>query len=425
MKSEEGVIHCLLMGGNFNEIAFLKAFMFEDLCLARIYEAFEKPDACFVTIWDNPPTVEGMTEADVKQRITEIAKAHYDEMGRSIYDTAHMGRYAASVCEAYRKRRFQAIMSKYSDSSGDDNIIGEMRAEIDELLELTALRVGNSAADLVEKYKNDYPKEADKCGIRFGIDSEIDRLLGGIEAGDLCFIGARPAVGKSAFALQVAKNLVRGGLKVGVFSLEMQERSIYERLLAAESDIPLTLIRSGKSIDKGKLEQGNDKISELKTLYIYSGSFTVGEITQAVKRDKLQVVIVDYLQLVKPDDRYKGVRVSEVGAISHGLKALAMKENIPIIPLVQLNRDIEKREDKEPKMSDIRESGDIEQDASQITFLWDVPGDEIKNSKGFTIAKNRNGELGRVYLAYNGAKMRFISLDSFKPVPDDEPLVFA
>lgn len=404
--SEEGVISCLMQGAKIDEVNFLKAFMIENVLLSRTFRLFEDGAVeDWTGIFANLPQVEGMTEEDTKKRLLEILQ-------NSKYLPSQIGTFANNVVKDYKKRRFKAIASEFAESPGDDKSFSEWQAEIDELQELTERKAGIAASDLVEKYGDDYPKEPDKCGVRLGIDKTLDGYLGGVEGGDLCFIGARPSVGKSAFALQVALNLVSNGYKVGIFSLEMQERSIYERLLASGSGLALNFIRNGQrynNIELNMLESGNDKIRELKNLVLYCGSFTVADIRKYVRRDKLQVVFVDYLQLVTPDRGYKGNRTAEVGQISHDLKGVAMDFNIPIFPLVQLNREVEHRDKKEPVLADIRESGDIEQDASQVVFLWN--DEESNEAKHVKIAKNRNGQLGGVVLSFNGSRQRFISLD--------------
>ena len=147
----------------------------------------------------------------------------------------------------------------------------------------------------------------------------------------------------------------------------------------------------------------------VKNLIFYTGTFTASKVRRIVERDKLDVVIIDYLQLLKSDGHYNN-RASEVGEISHAIKAIAMDFNIPIFPLVQLNRAVEMRDDKEPTLSDIRESGDIEQDASQVIFLWTIPNPNDKDdtsSKGCRVAKNRNGQLGSVRFKFHGEVMKF------------------
>jgi replicative DNA helicase len=192
----------------------------------------------------------------------------------------------------------------------------------------------------------------------------------------------------------------------------MQKDAVYERFLAHQSKVSLSAIRGrrGTSIwEEEELENANRKLREIKNLIFYTGTFTASKIRQIVERDKLDVVIIDYLQLLKSDGHYNN-RASEVGEISHAIKAIAMDFDIPIFPLVQLNRAVEMRDDKEPTLSDIRESGDIEQDASQVIFLWTIPNQNDKDdtsSKGCRVAKNRNGQLGSVRFKFNGEVMRF------------------
>lgn len=410
IHGEEGVICCLMGDAKIDEVNdCLKSFMFEDVLLQRTFKLFADGT---VTEWTgllaNLPKVEGMAEEDIRKRLLGIFR-------NTEFRSHEVRTYAKTVAGAYRERRSKEIVNNYLSGS---ITIDEMRAKIDELLTLEAHNEGTSAPDMAGEYEADYPKEAEKCGVKLGIDSKLDEFIGGVESGDTCLIGARPSVGKSALALQIAVNLARSGKRVGFFSLEMQKRSIYERLLAACSGLAMNLIRSGKTYDNeqlGMLDKGNEKIRELKNLIIFCGTYKVEGIVRCVKKYKLEAVFVDYLQLVKADKDYQN-RTNEVGAISHGLKQIAMDYNIPVFPLVQLNRRSEDRD--EPALADLRESGDLEQDASQVLLLWNAEEDgSVKNIK---IAKCRNGQLGTVTVGFNGGKQQFISINNSRGEKENE-----
>lgn len=412
IHGEEGVICCLMGDAEIDEVNdCLKSFMFEDVLLQRTYKLFEDGT---VTEWTgllaNLPKVEGMAEEDIRTRLLEIFR-------NTGFRPHKVRTYAETVAEAYRERRSREFANKYLSGS---ITIDEMQAGLDELQALEAHNEGTSAPEMAGEYEADYPKEPEKCGVKLGIDSKLDEFIGGVDSGDLCFIGARPSVGKSALALQIAVNLERSGKRVGFFSLEMQKRSIYERLLAAGSGLAMNFIRSGKIYDNEQLEmldKGNEKIRELKNLFIFCGTYKVGDIARCIKKYKLDTVFVDYLQLVKADKDYQN-RTNEVGAISHGLKQIAMDYNIPVFPLVQLNRRSEDRDGKEPLLADLRESGDLEQDASQVLLLWNAEEDgSVKNIK---IAKCRNGQLGTVTVGFNGGKQQFISINNSRGEKENE-----
>lgn len=417
LTDEEAVISSLLVRGqSIEEITYLKPYMFSDRLLGKAYEIFLESFKNgkyedYTSIGGKLSDIEGVPTSIINDRFTELLVS-------GVSTSAMIGRYAENVVIAYKQRRAKDLVEKASFSFGGvDSEISELTEELAALQELTSTKVGKTVAEMAKFYKDDYPKEPGQQGISLGF-RKLDDTLGGIEGGDLCYIGARPSVGKSAFVNQIARNLGRKNLRVGFFSLEMQERNIYERFLANESRIGMGRIRSGQDIqvyEEEGLVKANERLQRVEQIIIYTGSFTATDIRQIVKRDRLEVVIVDYVQLILPEGRYRGNRTAEVGEISHKLKAVAMDFNIPMILLVQLNRAVEMRDTKEPTLADIRESGDIEQDASQVIFLWNKADSNSsdKSQKGCCVAKNRNGKLGRVDMVFKGELMRFV-------IPGDE-----
>lgn len=160
--------------------------------------------------------------------------------------------------------------------------------------------------------------------------------------------------------------------------------------------------------EKERFEMANKSLSKFQIL-ISSGTKTISQIRNECRHQELDCIVIDYLQLVKADVRYQS-RASEVGAISKAIKALAMELNIPIIALSQLNRTSEMRDTKEPTMGELREAGDIEQDASIIILLWNLDSED-KTRKGLKVDKNRQGETGRIVYRFDGGKMRFCETD--------------
>ena len=171
--------------------------------------------------------------------------------------------------------------------------------------------------------------------------------------------------------------------------------------------------------EKKLFDDGNSFLEEKTTLFISDGPRTVSQIRHESQHMEYDLIIIDYLQLLIPESSYRGNRYAEVGEISHGLKALAMDFNIPIIALSQLNRvsASQGKEDKAPTMSEMRESGDIEQDASIILLLWNKTEDGTL--KGCKVAKNRQGKFGELELKYNGALMSFSDMSGYTPTGND------
>lgn len=414
MTSEEGVVSCLLYFNAreiLNSIPFLEPVHFQNRLLGEIFKIFYESHAKGGTedansITEHLSDIEGVPQTDIVAIIGALA-------GQSITSTMAKT-YAANIVKSYKQRVAKNLIERMSFTfDGVDEELTDLIGKLSDLQGIMQEESGMSLADMATMYENKYPKGEEDRGIEVGIP-ELDEILGGTNGGDLCFIGARPSAGKSAFANQISRYFERTEHKTGFFNLEMNKEAIYERLLASESKVTLSRIRglSGNGlnpIEYGNLDRANDNFKKVKNLIFYNGSFTAQKIRQIVEKDKLDVVILDYLQLVKSNGRYNN-RTAEVGEICHAIKAIAMDFDIPIFPLVQLNRAVEMREDKEPTLADIRESGDIEQDASQVIFLWTIPNpndkDDISN-KGCRVAKNRNGTLGSIRLKFNGELMKF------------------
>jgi replicative DNA helicase len=232
---------------------------------------------------------------------------------------------------------------------------------------------------------------------------ELDMVTCGWQPTDLIILAARPSVGKTAFALNLARNAAQE-VPVGLFSLEMGDRQLIQRLLSSESGIYMWNIRNGK-IDneqmKNLYETGIKPLAKSKIFIDDTASIRLSELRakarRMVNKDGVQIIFVDYLQLMRADER-ESRKDLEIGQISAGLKAMAKELNIPVVALSQLSRDVEKRAG-EPKLSDLRESGAIEQDADLVMFLWKPSEAEIAENAELSkvcnvkIEKNRNGTL--------------------------------
>ncbi len=239
---------------------------------------------------------------------------------------------------------------------------------------------------------------------------DLDMKINGLNKSDLLLVAARPAMGKSAFALNIGLNVAKKYKKtVAIFNLEMSREQLVMRLLASESFIDLKKLATGKLTDEEwtKLTMAADALSQTDIRIDDNPSVTVAEINAKLRRlDNLGLVIIDYLQLMQGSGYGKASdnRVQVVGDISRSLKIMAKELNIPVICLSQLSRAVESRTDKRPIMSDLRESGAIEQDADSIMFLYrDEYYNENTEDKGIAeciVSKNRHGETGTVKLQW-------------------------
>jgi replicative DNA helicase len=255
-----------------------------------------------------------------------------------------------------------------------------------------------------------------RAGVPTGIAS-IDRVTGGWQKSDLIIIAARPSVGKTALATTMAMNAAAVGKKIAIFSIEMSSEQIGARMLSSSSGVPLQNIRQGvqNGMDLARIAAGVYEIERADINVDDTPSATPGELRSKCRRllaDKgVDLIIVDYLQLMSPDRVSKdGNRVSDVSDISRGLKMLARELNVPVIALSQLSRSSEYRESGEPRLSDLRDSGAIEQDADVVLMLWkkgDVAFDDIDETVYAKIAKHRNGPTGLAELQFHRPTAKF------------------
>jgi replicative DNA helicase len=255
-----------------------------------------------------------------------------------------------------------------------------------------------------------------RAGVPTGIAS-IDRVTGGWQKSDLIIIAARPSVGKTALATTMAMNAAAVGKKIAIFSIEMSSEQIGARMLSSASGVPLHKIRQGvdNGMDLARIAAGVYEIERADINVDDSPSATPGELRSKCRRllsDRgVDLIIVDYLQLMSPDRVSRdGNRVSDVSDISRGLKMLARELNVPVIALSQLSRSSEYRESGEPRLSDLRDSGAIEQDADVVLMLWkkgDVAFDDIDETVYAKIAKHRNGPTGLAELQFHRPTAKF------------------
>jgi len=261
--------------------------------------------------------------------------------------------------------------------------------------------------------------------------TQFDKMTSGLQASDLIIIAARPSMGKTAWAINIAENAaVRDGKIVAVFSLEMSKESLLRRMLASQALVSMQKIQTGfiPKADRGKLMEALERLAESKIFIDDTPAIALSEMRAKARRLQrqqggLDLIVIDYLQLMSASSfgvgarRYEN-RTQEVSAISRGLKALAKELRVPVVALSQLSRASEQRGgDKKPMLSDLRESGSIEQDADVVAFIHrdsyynkDENGEEDPDSKNkaeIIIAKQRNGPTGSVHLAYRGDCTRF------------------
>jgi replicative DNA helicase len=283
-----------------------------------------------------------------------------------------------------------------------------------------AVRVGNLLPTLIDKIDEWHSNPDTLRGLATGF-AEFDRLTGGLRAGDLVVIAGRPSMGKTTLAVNIAEFAAVSPdihASVAIFSMEMPSEQLVTRMLSSIGHVPLNSIRTGRISDDDwvRITAATSQLSEAKIFIDESPGLTPTELRARARRIKrehgLGLVVVDYLQLMQVAGT-KENRATEIAEISRGLKALAKELQVPVIALSQLNRGVEQRQEKKPVMSDLRESGAIEQDSDMILLIYrDEVYDRNTTKKGIAeidLAKHRNGEIGTFLLTFQGQYSRFVN----------------
>ncbi|MDO8582879.1 MAG: replicative DNA helicase [bacterium] len=253
---------------------------------------------------------------------------------------------------------------------------------------------------------------------------ELDSCLGGLQKSDLVIVGARPSVGKTTFVMDIARHAaIKEGVVVGVFSLEMSRDQVIDRLIAAESNVALWRLRNGKIQDDTEfqmIQAGLDVLSRAPIFIDDTAGPTMLQIKSMARRLQMEhglgLLVVDYLQLIQPRTNSDNM-VQQITEISRALKGLARELNIPVVALSQLSREVDKREVKIPRLSDLRESGSIEQDADVVMFLYRKdrdklnPSPEEQNTAEVIVAKHRNGALINTKVKFDPDRVSFRDID--------------
>ncbi|MDP4084654.1 MAG: replicative DNA helicase [Bacillota bacterium] len=356
--------------------------------------------------------------------------SYLSELAGSVPTAANIEYYARIVEEKSLLRRLirtatGIAQDGYTREDEVETLLGEAEKNILEVAQRKNAGAFHNIKDvLVRTYDNIeimHNRKGDITGIATGF-SELDRMTAGFQRNDLIIVGARPSVGKTAFALNIAQNVAtKTGENVAIFSLEMGAEQLVMRMLCAEGNIDAQRLRTGSLTDDdwGKLTMAMGSLSNAGIYIDDTPGVRISEIRSKCRRLKqehgLGMILIDYLQLIQGNGRSGENRQQEVSEISRSLKALARELKVPVIALSQLSRGVEQRQDKRPMMSDIRESGSIEQDADIVAFLYrDDYYDkesENKNIIEIIIAKQRNGPVGTVQLAFVKEYNKFVNLE--------------
>ncbi len=318
------------------------------------------------------------------------------------------------------------IMSNgYDETESVEAVIDRSEQEIFSLSQRSVrndfVPIKSIMASTFEKLEELYKRQAHVTGVPSGFP-DLDYLTAGFQAGNLIIVAARPSMGKTALCLNMAQNIaIREKTPVGIFSLEMPKEELALRFLCSLARIDGSRLKTGhlQETDWPRLTSAINALSEAPIYIDDSGSLTAMEIRSKARRMRskhnIGIIIIDYLQLMKGNPIFKGDVNKEVSDMSRQLKSLAKELNIPVIALAQLNRAVESRTDKRPMLSDLRDSGGIEQDADLVCFIYRESyynkKDDNKTSE-IIVAKHRNGPVGTVNLVFLNQYATFQPLES-------------
>ena len=419
--AEQNVIGSLLMdNGCMTEVyGLLTPEMFTKPILGAVFHEFQrgydKRYEVNLAILDQNLRSEELPSSILMKELTDCVAA--------TQTSATIKAYAKVILNEYKAKQLDTFLTHIRVHPGNiDNAIRIISEQMD-VLRGEKKEKSKTLAEIAKENKDLYFKEREVKPLYIGLPN-LDDLIGGLEGGDMIVVGARPAVGKSAFVTQITKNLAKQGKRIGFFNLEMQNKQVYERFVVSESGIRLTRLRKAVHFlgdEKERFDAANRTLEQATNIVITTGSKSIGEIRAESLHMDYDIIIIDYLQLLRADVSYRGNRTAEVGAISKAIKALAMELNIPIIALSQLNRVLEGTESREPTMAQLREAGDIEQDASVILLLWNMSQDD-PSKKGCKVEKNRQGQTGKQVLKFDGDLMRFTEVEENNTVGTWHPV---
>jgi replicative DNA helicase len=367
--------------------------------------------------------------------------SYLTELTNFVPTAAHVEQYAEIVSQKALRRRLikasQAIVGLgYDEARSLQQLIEEAETRLFEVSQRHIKQdITSIETILSESFDRLDELHKDKGKIR-GVPTgfkDMDNILAGLQKSDLFILAARPSMGKTAFALNLAHNVaVKAEQPVLVFSLEMSKEQLVDRMLSMESGVDAWALRTGNLTDADfeKIGHAMGALSEAQIFIDDSPGITVSDLRTKARREAhtrpLGLIIVDYLQLMSGGARFggEGNRVQEISEISRGLKGIARELNVPLIALSQLSRSVESRSPQIPQLADLRESGSIEQDADVVAFIYREeyynPDTDRKNITDIFIKKHRNGPTGAIELYFDREKQRFRGLDTKHNVPFEQ-----
>lgn len=362
-----------------------------------------------------------------KKNADAIAASYITDLVNSVPTAANIQEYARLIKDASIKRRLIHLSTEITEHSFDDE--KELQEVIDTAESgIFSISQGNttkgfipirqSLASSFDRIDELHKKGEGLRGVKTGF-ADLDGMLSGMQASNLLILAARPGTGKTAMAMNIAQAVaVNEKTPIGIFSLEMSQEELVDRLLVGQADVDAWRLKTGKlsESDFTKLSEAMGQLADAPIFIDDTPGITVSEMRTKARRLQLEhgigLLVVDYLQLVNPGKRLES-RVQEVSMVSQALKNLARELKIPVLALSQLSRAVEHRGEAKPQLADLRESGAIEQDADVVMFLYRADPDATGSPLpiNLLIAKHRNGPTGEVNLLFRGDRIKFYGLD--------------
>ena len=436
LEAEEAVIGGILLDNDAINIVQerLQANDFYKAAHVEIFSAME-------TLSDRREPIDVLTlSQELRIRGSLEESGGMDNLARlasTVPNSANVGYYAKIIRDCSLRRKIihessEIINKAYEMDENVDDFLDHTEQRIlsvsDSRLNSSFHKVSDIVQDTIKLVEKMYDQKEPITGTPTGF-TDLDRITAGFQPSDLIIIAARPAMGKTSLALSIAQWMgIYEHAPVAIFSLEMSKEQLVMRMLCSEARVDNSKVRCGNlgERDFPRLVDAASKITNAPIFIDDTAAISITELRAKARRlhkdTPLKAIFIDYLQLMRSPS-YKQNREQEIADISHSLKALAKELNIPVIALAQLNRSVENRTDKRPLMSELRESGAIEQDADIIMFIYrdEVYNKETTEDKGVAeiiIAKHRNGSTGTVRLAFSSEITRFDNLEEQRNDPD-------
>jgi len=421
-EAEESVLGALLLDKDAI-IAVAEILSPEDFYDERHKEIFESAIALF----EERVPVDVLTVAERLKKRKSLklvgGSSYLAQLANNVPTSAHVEHYGMIVKDQSTKRSLMTAASKLIEFSLDESLAaGELLDKAEsEVFSLTQqhitkafTKVRDTLAESFDRLDELHKQSEGLRGVSTGF-KDLDSTLAGMQRSNLLILAARPGVGKTTLAVNIAQHLaVEKKRPVGIFSLEMSKEELVDRLLVGQADIDAWKLKTGKLTENDftKLSNAMGELAEAPLYIDDTPALSILEMRTKARRLQvdagIDLIIVDYLQLAT--SRRLENRVQEVTEISMGLKNLARELKIPVLALSQLSRGVESRGEKRPQLADLRESGSIEQDADVVMFLWREDEDKLENMS-LEIAKHRNGPLASIKLHFRGDRIKFYGKD--------------